>query len=80
MVTQFDAWLKQVSAHLGLEDQTKSLRLIREQANFSVKAEDKFAQRRQVMPGDYKRKLRNETIDQLNRIFASILERLDYKI
>lgn len=79
MVARFDAWLQQTTAHMGLNDQVETLKRILGEADFSVQTEDKFAQRRQIAPGDYKRKLQKETIAQLNEIFSPILNELKYK-
>ena len=46
--------------------------------DFAVSSEDVYAHKRQVMPGDYERKLRRETIVQLNREFRDILDLLQY--
>jgi hypothetical protein len=78
MVGEFDSWLNQLVAHIGLGDQEKALNSIRRQADFSVNKEDKYAQRRQVAPGDHRRKLQAKTIGQLNDAFKEVLSQLDY--
>lgn len=78
MVLNFDAWLESVSAHLGLDKHPEALEQIRQQANFSVEKEDKFLQKRQVTPGDHLRKLKPETIAELNVHFEPILRQLGY--
>jgi hypothetical protein len=42
------------------------------------KKEDVYSHKRQVSPGDYKRKLKKSTIELLNNEFSSILASLDY--
>ncbi|MCW5874055.1 MAG: sulfotransferase domain-containing protein [Anaerolineales bacterium] len=78
MVLNFDSWLHSVSTHLGLDKHPEVLDAIRQQANFSVESEDKFSQKRQVTPGDHLRKLKPETISELNKRFGAILQRLGY--
>jgi hypothetical protein len=48
--------------------------------DFSVDQEDIYANKRQITPGDHRRKLQPETIDRLNEIFSEILETLDYPL
>lgn len=78
MVLNFDAWLETVSKHLGLDKHPETLEMIRQQADFSVEKEDKFSQKRQVTPGDHLRKLKPETIAELNVQFEPILRQLGY--
>lgn len=80
MVEDFHTWLSRLSEHLGFSSHQEILKQLEEQANFEVNHEDKFDHRRQVTPGDHRRKLRANTIDELNRLFASILEALDYPL
>ena len=78
MVVDFPTWLSQLSRHTGLTGETKSIQEILNAADFSVNEEDIYAQRRQVTPGDYLRKLKSETIKILNDRFSEILDRLGY--
>jgi hypothetical protein len=78
MVTDFPRWLAAVSAHLGLDSNPTLLRQIEKEADFSVGSEDKFSHRRQVTPGDHKRKLRPETIQAVTQAFAPALKTLGY--
>lgn len=48
------------------------------QDDFSVATEDKFHHKRQVAPGDHRRKLSSSTISDLNRDFAHVLTDLEY--
>lgn len=79
MVSDFSGWLNQLSIHLGLDGDTKTLKAIRNEVDFSVQKEDKFSHRRQITPGDYLRKLRPATIQQLNERFGSVLRSLGYR-
>jgi hypothetical protein len=78
MVTDFPSWLNKLSHHTGLAGETSTLEAVRRTADFSINSEDKYAQRRQITPGDYLRKLQPGTIEQLNGRFAQILDRLGY--
>lgn len=46
---------------------------------FAVQAEDVHRHKRQVTPGDHKRKLKQETIDLLNEEFKDVLPALGYE-
>jgi hypothetical protein len=78
MVADFPGWLARLSQHLGLDGQTAALEQVKHRANFTVKSEDKYSHRRQVSPGDHKRKLQPETIQRLTTKFQPVLDRLSY--
>jgi hypothetical protein len=80
MVGSFENWLAELIAHIGISVDSAILDQLRKEADFSVKQEDPYSQRRQVTPGDHKRKLKPETITELNKLFASILKRLNYPL
>jgi hypothetical protein len=81
MVTDFPSWLRAFMAPFPIDDADRlHARLARKyRNNFSVKREDVYRQKRQVTPGDHKRKLQPDTIAFLNDKFAAILERLGYE-
>jgi hypothetical protein len=79
MVADFPTWLDRLSSHTGLSTETVAIHDIRNAADFTVKEEDIYAQRRQVTPGDYLRKLQPETIKALNIKFGGILDKFGYK-
>ncbi|MEX2161346.1 MAG: sulfotransferase domain-containing protein [Anaerolineales bacterium] len=78
MVSDFETWLDRLGRHIGLNDQVSALAGIRKEASFSVQSEDIYAQRRQVTPGDHKRKLQPDTINHLNQAFETVLRQLQY--
>lgn len=78
MVTDFPIWLDRLSSHLGLSDQVATLKQLGVETQFSVRNEDRYSQKRQVTPGDHLRKLRPETIAELNSRFDVVLKRLSY--
>lgn len=80
MVADFSDWLTQLSTHTGLSQHRDVLDALIAEADFEVEREDKYAQRRQVTPGDHRRKLAPATIQSLNQQFKPILETLQYEI
>jgi hypothetical protein len=80
MVESFEAWLAKLIGHAGISADLALLEQVRKEADFSVAQEDPYSQRRQVTPGDHKRKLKPETVAKLNSLFGSILKRLNYPI
>lgn len=78
MVGDYEGWLDRVVEHCGFTPSPATReRLVRE-SNFQVDQEDPTRHRRQVTPGDHRRKLRPETIEALNQRFAKVLESLGY--
>ena len=78
MVTDFPTWLEQFIAPFPV---TRKDGLVRKYArkyrrNFEVGPEDVYRHKRQVTPGDHKRKLQPDTIAFLNDKFAAILPAL----
>jgi|AntRauTorckE5430_2_1112549.scaffolds.fasta_scaffold00982_6 hypothetical protein len=78
MVTDFPTWLNEMSSSLGIYDEEIIDRLIDENS-FQKKKEDIHSHVRNIHPGDHKIKLKAETIEILNKEFASVLKALDYK-
>jgi hypothetical protein len=77
LVTDFDGWLQEVTAFLDLQPSAALLDELRRGAVFDVE-EDVNRHKRQVTPGDHKRKLKPETIAQLNAILGDVLDQLQY--
>ena len=80
MVSDFEGWLSQLVAYVGLERHQAVVQSILAEANFIVAEEDKYAQRRQVTPGDHRRKLQPETIETLNQRFGAVLAAMEYSL
>jgi hypothetical protein len=79
MVAFFDEWLNDLILYTDLNvDQNVIQLLIDKNDKKKPKSEDKSKHVRKGRPGDYKEKLKKETIEQLNRKFAPILERYHY--
>jgi len=78
MVADFEPWLRRAAEHVGLDGNELLLRRIIGEADFEVKGDDVYSHKRQVKPGDHRRKLKRETIEILNVEFHGVLERLGY--
>ena len=81
MVTDFESWLRKYIAPFPLAHPEGTIQeLVRKyRDNFQVKREDIYRHKRQVTPGDHKRKLKPETIATLNEQFKDVLEALGYE-
>lgn len=80
MVTHFDPWLDRMLEFFELEVSPQLLEEIKNAANFNVTREDVHKHKRQVTPGDYKRKLNNETIEFLNERTKEVLDLFGYAL
>ena len=80
MVQDFDGWLQKLLEFLALDISQNTINEILQKANFKVDREDVKAHKRQVTPGDHKRKLKEETIKFLNLKFNDILATFDYTL
>jgi hypothetical protein len=78
MVRDFPAWLDQILQFWGLPKRTRTVAWLLRKADFTVSREDPNSHKRQVQPGDHRRKLKPETIRLLDEIFADVLDALDY--
>lgn len=78
MVNDFEGWLRRLAGFIGSGGEGEVLRALLEEADFSVKKEDKFSHRRSVKPGNYLRKLQPDTVVALNERLAPVLEWFGY--
>lgn len=78
MVTDFGPWLDRLLAFLELDVGPRLMAEIKASANFKVSKEDIYKHKRQVTPGDHKRKLKPGTIDILNKNTGEILKLYGY--
>lgn len=78
MVLDFPAWVRKVSAFIGGGDGSAAVEELERKVSFETKGEDIYKHKRQVMPGDHRRKLKPETIAQLNELCGDLLEKLGY--
>ena len=80
MVGDFEAWLARLVDYCELDQHQAIIQAILDEADFDVKKEDKYSQRRQVTPGDHRRKLLPATIAELNDRFGAVLATMDYPL
>ena len=78
MVLDFPRWVRNVSEFIGGGDGTEAVDRLVRKVSFDTKKEDIFKHKRQVQPGDHRRKLEAKTIIQLNEICGDVLPRLGY--
>jgi hypothetical protein len=80
MVLDFPSWLRKFLAAFGLADADETYRFVAGRHAESVKpaGEDIWSHKRKVTPGDYKEKLKPETISELNLRFREVLDALGY--
>jgi hypothetical protein len=78
MIADFQGWLRIVRTILGLPLNRRALSQITKQVTLGAVAEDATAHKRQVIPGDHRRKLKPETIARLNELFHDEMEFLGY--
>jgi hypothetical protein len=80
MVLEFASWLRRLLAAFALADPDATYAFVAERHAESVKAqeEDIWSHKRKVTPGDYKEKLKPETIAKLNERFSAVLDSLGY--
>ena len=80
MISNFDAWLRQLTAFLELNGVEETMNKIIADTSFKIDKEDKNAFIRNIKAGDHLNKLKPETIDTLNKLFYSELKTLNYSI
>lgn len=72
-------WTKDIASHFGWNKLSKKyLKDLAKKHDIRPKLEQPDAHIRSVTPGDHKRKLKPETIEQLNETFAPILAQFGY--
>jgi len=78
MVQDFGGFIARITNFLGYSITDNELKALLKMGDFSVDSEDIYSHKRQVTPGDHRRKLKNKTIVDLNKIFSDVLEKLNY--
>ena len=78
MVLDFPGWVRQVSEFIGGADGSAAVEKLVEKVSFDTKEEDIYKHKRQVQPGDHRRKLAPETITRLNELCGDLLPTLGY--
>ena len=81
MILDFPKWLNQLEIACEFETSSKLReRLVNEAQRAASRKERIDSHARQRIPGDHRRKLRAETVSELNGRFADILDRLEYEL
>ena len=81
MIANFPGWLDALLSFCSMEIAEKTRRKLIDKSAATVPSRQRpDRKRRQVMPGDHRRKLKPETIEALNHRFASILGPLGYSV
>jgi len=80
MVLSFPSWLRKILSAFQLPAAEESFRAVADRYARTVEPdeEDVWSHKRRVTPGDYKIKLRPETIRELNEKFEGVLDALGY--
>jgi hypothetical protein len=80
MVLSFQTWLRKLLSAFALSDpdETYAFVMARHAEDVKPGTEDKWVHKRKVTPGDYKEKLKPETIATLNERFSKALEAFGY--
>ncbi|CAN5350650.1 hypothetical protein BH20VER3_BH20VER3_20860 [soil metagenome] len=79
MVLSFPSWLEKIVQAFSLSDPEETRAVVAARHANSVAAEEKedvWSHKRKVTPGDHREKLQPETMRELDRIFAPILDQL----
>ncbi|THD76934.1 hypothetical protein E7681_03575 [Thalassobius vesicularis] len=80
MVQKTEAWLAQISEFIEQPITPELRQKIAEHIEFSVAEEDASSHKRQVTPGDHRRKLKPETIARINAVLAPGLQAFCYPV
>jgi hypothetical protein len=78
MVSGFPDWLDALVSFLDIEVNQGIMDSIIDGSSFRVDKENVYSNKRQVLPGDHKRKLQAETIQRLTMQFDNVLSQLGY--
>jgi len=79
MIKDFRCWLDQVIEYFEFRIGDSAKERIARYAKFDVPKENIYHCKRQVKPGDHRRKLKPETVAKLNGIFRNVLVELNYE-
>lgn len=79
LVLDFPSWIDRVLEVWGVDVSDRTRRKLMRMGRFDVDQEDVFSHKRQVRPGDHRRKLKSETIEEITEIFRPALVPLGYE-
>ena len=78
LILDFKNCLEKINKHCGFELSPEQLNLLDKSDSFKAKKENQHTHVRKISSGDYKEKLKAETIEILNKKFEGILKTLKY--
>ena len=79
IIDNFEEWMNQVVDHTGLPAKPAMVKALADAHVADVQEEEVTKHRRQIRPGDHKRKLEQSTIDELNALYGDIIELFGYE-
>ena len=80
LLFDFDTWIDEVIELMDVVPKPRALAFVKERHDSKGPAsEDVTSHKRQVAPGDHQRKLKRETIQELNEVFSGSLTRFGYE-
>jgi hypothetical protein len=80
MILDFPEWLLRLQAFCGFSMSSQLQERLVSAARHSASRKERIdSHARQVLPGDHRRKLKRQTIDELNGRFEDVLTRLGYE-
>ena len=82
MIISFDVWLKDLLQAFDINDSSFYKKLLDDtySTRFKPNKENKYVHKRKATPGDYKDKLKPDTIKEINEGIRTILNKLKYEI
>ncbi|MGJ8597921.1 sulfotransferase domain-containing protein [Sulfitobacter sp.] len=80
MVENTPAWAEKVLTFFDQPMTPRLERMLAGDLDFSVSAEDASQHKRQVSPGDHRRKLKPETIEQMNEVLGPAMRNFGYSV
>lgn len=82
LVSDYLGWLRKVIPVFKFENEEEVLQLMldKHKDSFKVESEDLYSHKRQIIPGDHRRKLKPETVDFLNEQFREVLELFGFPV
>jgi hypothetical protein len=79
LVLDFPGWIDRVLEIWGVDVDIRVRRKLMRMGRFDVEKEDVHSHKRQVQPGDHRRKLKPETIEEITEMFRPVLVPLNYE-
>jgi hypothetical protein len=80
MVVNFPYWVREVAKVFDINTEKQIEKICKKyNKEFEIKRENVYAHKRKILPGDYKEKLKPETISRLNSVFSDNLKKYNYE-